>query len=56
MAYIFHPLLGDELYGGNMSLVNRQALHSHKISFVHPISKQLMVFESTLPKDLAFLL
>ena len=56
MAYISHPLLGDELYSGNISLINRQALHSHKISFVHPISKRPMVFESTLPKDLAFLL
>lgn len=55
MAYIGHPLLGDNLYGGNTSLINRQALHSYKISFIHPITKQNVTFNSTIPKDLKLL-
>ena len=53
MAYISHPLLGDELYGGNMSLINRQALHSYKVSFIHPITNNKMNFKAILPNDLA---
>ena len=52
MAYISHPLLGDELYGGNTSLINRQALHSYKISFIHPITNMKVIFEATTPADL----
>lgn len=52
MSYINHPLLGDDLYGGNISLINRQALHSYKISFIHPISNKNMEYEAKLPDDL----
>lgn len=30
MSYIGHPLLGDTLYGGDCSLIQRQALHCHR--------------------------
>ena len=56
MAYIGHPLLGDDLYGGNTSLINRQALHSSKISFIHPITKQAVNYEAPLPNDLLIFL
>lgn len=56
MAYIGHPLLGDDLYGGNISLINRQALHSSKISFIHPITKQAVNYEAPLPNDLLIFL
>lgn len=36
-SHIGHPLAGDELYGGK-PLFNRQALHSAKLSFLHPIT------------------
>lgn len=52
MSYIGHPLLGDDLYGGNTSLINRQALHSYKVSFMHPITKRNMTFETNFSKDL----
>ncbi|RJS61733.1 RluA family pseudouridine synthase [Bacillus sp. PK3_68] len=52
MAYIGHPLLGDELYGGSLKEMNRQALHCGKLSFSHPITKQLLHFERSLPKDM----
>ena len=51
MSYIGHPLLGDDLYGGNTSLISRQALHSYKISFIHPITKENKTYESLIPND-----
>ena len=56
MSYIGHPLLGDNLYGGDMTLINRQALHSSKISFVHPIYNKPVSYESPIPNDLKILL
>ena len=52
MSHINHPLLGDDLYGGNTSLLNRQALHSYRLSFIHPISKQHTLYEAPIPNDL----
>ena len=47
MAYIKHPLIGDTLYGTGLSdLIDRQALHSYKISFLHPVSLDEMIFVS----------
>jgi len=54
MSYIGHPLLGDDLYNGNLSLINRQALHSYKISFIHPVTKKQVSYEAPLPNDLNF--
>ena len=48
---IGHPLLGDDLYGGNKDLFSRQALHSYKISFIHPITNKKEEFISNLPKE-----
>ncbi len=50
-AYIGHPILGDTLYGKSSNLINRQALHSYKVSFVHPIKKVKMEFTADLPSD-----
>ena len=52
MSAIGHPLLGDTLYGSSSSLINRQALHSYKISFVHPIFHEKMDFICDLPDDM----
>lgn len=52
MAYIGHPLVGDILYGGKVLYgMQRQALHAFKLSFKHPISGQIMVFEQPCPAD-----
>jgi 23S rRNA pseudouridine1911/1915/1917 synthase len=34
-----------------LNLISRQALHAKKLSFVHPLSKKQMFFESSLPDD-----
>lgn len=52
LSHINHPLLGDELYGGNLSIIKRQALHSYKVSFIHPISNTLVKYTCNLPNDL----
>lgn len=52
MSYIGHPLLGDTLYGGDTSLIERQALHAGKITMLHPVTKQWHTFEAPLPTDM----
>lgn len=53
-AYIGNPLLGDSLYNVNsnvFSLINRQALHSYKMEFIHPINKNKILLEAEIPED-----
>ncbi|WP_062231420.1 RluA family pseudouridine synthase [Fictibacillus sp. FJAT-27399] len=52
MAHIGHPLLGDDLYGGPVDLIVRQALHSWQVSFYHPLEEKMMNVEAPLPQDL----
>ncbi len=51
-AYIGHPILGDTLYGSSSTLINRQALHAQKVSFIHPITKKIIILEAPLPEDM----
>ncbi|MDQ7851084.1 MAG: RluA family pseudouridine synthase [Armatimonadota bacterium] len=51
MAYLGHPLLGDDLYGPG-GPPGRQALHAAALAFIHPFTGQLMRFTSPLPPDL----
>lgn len=51
-SYIGHPIIGDTLYGFSSSFINRQALHAYKISFIHPIKKEKMIFLSPIPEDM----
>ncbi|QFJ54946.1 RluA family pseudouridine synthase [Pseudobutyrivibrio xylanivorans] len=51
--YIGHPLIGDHLYNPDMEYMQRQALHSHKIEFRHPITKKAMEFVAPLPNDMS---
>ena len=54
-SHINHPILGDTLYGTPSPLINRQALHSYKITLLHPISKQLLTLEAPIPNDMKFI-
>lgn len=70
MAHIKHPLLGDSLYGARPILPKKaspelieairgykhQALHAKKLSFFHPIKKQMLEFEAPLPKEMVKLI
>ena len=52
--HIGHPLLGDFLYHPDYRLIARQSLHSHKLSFRHPLSQKELVLEAPLPEDMKF--
>lgn len=56
MSAISHPILGDTLYGNPSNLISRQALHSYKIKFIHPISKESISIISSIPSDMYKLL
>lgn len=60
MKYIGHPLAGDFLYnsdaGEHASPMKRQALHSCRLAFPHPITGEWLEFRAPLPKDMASLL
>jgi 23S rRNA pseudouridine1911/1915/1917 synthase len=70
MAHIGHPLMGDAVYGphfktkaghlgpgGRAALtgLGRQALHAYLLVLEHPVSGEILHWESPLPADLAVL-
>ena len=53
MAYINHPVVNEPLYGykkDNFPIAG-QALHSHCLDLVHPITGEAMHFEAPAPAD-----
>lgn len=70
-SHLGHPVLGDPEYGNFRSYrlhslgeevknylteLNRQALHSYKLEFLHPITGQKLHFQSNLPDDINILI
>ena len=51
MSHIGHPLAGDDLYGGSLELINRQALHCKDVSFIHPDTKERIILHTELPEE-----
>lgn len=51
MAYLGHPVAGDEVYGPKkvITQLNGQCLHAKVLGFVHPVTGQWMQFDSDLP-------
>ena len=69
LAWLKHPVVGDETYGGGrdntiqdarlrarIRSLNRQFLHAEKLGFTHPKSGEFVKFESPLPEELTELL
>jgi 23S rRNA pseudouridine1911/1915/1917 synthase len=67
MAHIGHPLVGDNVYGAGfrtkaerleapaaavVRAFERQALHAHRLGFVHPVTGETLDFRSPLPGDM----
>ena len=52
MKHIGHPLPGDFLYNPDYSVIKRQALHSHRLVFKHPITGESLEFVADLPMDM----
>lgn len=58
MAYIHHPILGDDVYGPKKMphKIPHQALYSKTLGFVHPKTKEYMEFSHALPSYMEDLL
>lgn len=69
LAWIKHPVVGDETYGGGRDKtipdprfragirhLNRHFLHAEKLGFRHPKTGEFVKFESALPRELQDLL
>lgn len=70
MAFIDHPIVGDQLYGGRLRIpkhtspelkqfllqFKRQALHAKHLQFEHPMTHQLLSFEAPMTQDFKDLL
>jgi len=71
MAHAGHGLVGDPVYGGRrkpsatalgadaaaaVAAFPRQALHAATLGFAHPVTGEMLRFESPLPEDMAHLL
>ena len=66
LSSLGHPLLGDPLYGGRKRLatiespplrqelqkLRRQALHAAELGFVHPVTRENLMFSSAIPGDM----
>lgn len=50
MSGIGHPLAGDDLYGGSLDRIDRQALHCGEVRFEPPISKQTISLTAPTPQ------
>ncbi|MDI6606110.1 MAG: RluA family pseudouridine synthase, partial [Candidatus Omnitrophota bacterium] len=51
LAFIGHPILGDDKYGKSNHAFSRMALHAQSIGFIHPRTKKFMEFSSEVPKE-----
>lgn len=49
------PLPGDFLYHPDYRYIKRQALHSFRLDFLHPIKKVPLSFEAPIPEDMQFI-
>ncbi len=56
MKHIGFPLIGDHLYNPDMEYMKRQALHSYRLQFTHPITGAAMDFIAPLPEDMKWIL
>lgn len=55
MKAIGHPLPGDFLYNPDYTHIKRQALHSYRLEFSHPITNEALSFTQNPPEDFYFL-
>lgn len=53
MNYINHPIVNDPVYG-KRKIINDfgQCLHAKELGFIHPTTKENMLFSSDIPKEM----
>lgn len=52
LAATGHPIVGDRVYGTADPRIPRQALHAWRVSMPHPVTRQVVAFETPPPADL----
>ncbi|MFT4031689.1 MAG: RluA family pseudouridine synthase [Siphonobacter sp.] len=55
MQSIGHPIIGDKKYGSTSNPINRLGLHAWVLSFMHPVTKEQLHFETSIPGKFAAL-
>lgn len=56
MSHIGYPLAGDDMYGGSLNKIDRQALHCQSITFLHPVTHEEITVSTDLPEDMTNIL
>jgi len=51
MSSIGHPLAGDDLYGGSLQFIDRQALHCNSVEFSHPYTHERISLSVPVPVE-----
>lgn len=46
-----HPVVGDRKYGAATDPVERMCLHAYILEFIHPVTSELLHFETPVPVD-----
>lgn len=49
MQSIGHSVVGDKRYGSHKNPIARLGLHAHILSFTHPITNEILRFETAIP-------
>jgi 23S rRNA pseudouridine1911/1915/1917 synthase len=47
-----YPLLGDQVYGTESPLLDRQALHAELLGFKHPVTEEQVTVTAPMPADM----
>ena len=47
--FLWHPVVGDKVYGKEVKGLGGQLLHAVRLSFVHPTTLKEVAFEAPLP-------
>ena len=50
MKDIHHPVVGDKIYSSNSNPLNRLALHSNQVSFIHPVTQKIIDVYANIPE------
>ena len=51
MQDLGHSVIGDKKYGAKKNPINRLALHAYLLVFKHPITEEIMRFETAVPDE-----
>ncbi|GAB6012178.1 RluA family pseudouridine synthase [Viscerimonas tarda] len=55
LQHVGHPIVGDKKYGSKISAIKRLALHAQELTFMHPLTNEILEFKSPIPKKMQML-